>query len=85
MPLARYGRERGVEARFIEFMPLDADGNWQRDKVLFAADIRDKLSQEIAPLVAVPDQDLRAPASEFMFSDGIGERRIHRLSEPAVL
>ena len=72
VPLARFGREHGVEVRFIEFMPLDADGNWQRDKVLFAADIRDKLSQEIAPLVAVPDQDLRAPASEFMFSDGIG-------------
>src|SRR5262249_54959961 len=25
---ARFGRERGVEVRFIEFMPLDADGAW---------------------------------------------------------
>ena len=72
VPLARFGREHGIEVRFIEFMPLDADGKWQRDKVLFAADILDTLSQAIAPLVPVPDQDARAPASEFMFNDGVG-------------
>lgn len=72
VPLARFGREHGIEVRFIEFMPLDADGKWQRDKVLFAADILDTLSQAIAPLVPVPDQDARAPASEFMFSNGVG-------------
>ena len=72
VPLAQFGREHGIEVRFIEFMPLDADGKWQRDKVLFAADILDKLSQEIAPLVPAPDQDPRAPASEFVFSDGVG-------------
>ena len=72
VPLAQFGRKHGIEVRFIEFMPLDADGQWQRDKVLFAADILETLSYEIAPLVTVPDQDTRAPASEFMFSDGVG-------------
>jgi GTP 3',8-cyclase len=72
VPLAQFGREHGIEVRFIEFMPLDADGKWQREKVLFAADILDKLSQEIAPLLPVPGQDVRAPANEFMFSDGVG-------------
>ena len=72
VPLAQFGREHGMEVRFIEFMPLDADGKWQRDKVLFAADILDRLSQEIALLVPAPDQDPRAPASEFVFSDGVG-------------
>src|SRR5271167_3401172 len=28
-PLARYGRNNGIEIRFIEFMPLDADGLWK--------------------------------------------------------
>ncbi|MBC8167054.1 MAG: radical SAM protein, partial [Bryobacteraceae bacterium] len=28
IPLARFGRERGVEIRFIEFMPLDSQGIW---------------------------------------------------------
>jgi cyclic pyranopterin phosphate synthase len=37
--LAAYGRERGVEIRYIEFMPLDADGTWQRDLVVPAAEI----------------------------------------------
>jgi cyclic pyranopterin phosphate synthase len=32
--LAAFGRERGVEVRFIEFMPLDADGGWARDQVV---------------------------------------------------
>jgi len=72
VPLAQFGRKHGIEVRFIEFMPLDADGQWQRDKVLFAADILETLSYEIAPLVTVPDPDTRAPASEFMFSDGVG-------------
>jgi len=72
VPLAQFGRRHGIEVRFIEFMPLDADGQWQRGKVLFAADILETLSYEIAPLVTVPDQDTRAPASEFMFSDGVG-------------
>ena len=28
VPLARFAREHGLELRFIEFMPLDADGAW---------------------------------------------------------
>ena len=72
VPLGHFAREHGVEVRFIEFMPLDADNRWERDKVLFAQEIMDRLSSEIMPLVPVPDQDPRAPASEFMFEDGVG-------------
>ena len=32
--LATFGRDRDVEVRFIEFMPLDADGHWMNDKVV---------------------------------------------------
>jgi len=32
--LARFGRDHGVEVRFIEFMPLDATGHWMNDKVV---------------------------------------------------
>ncbi|MBI4873991.1 MAG: GTP 3',8-cyclase MoaA [Acidobacteria bacterium] len=72
VPLARFGRERGIEIRYIEFMPLDAQGIWDRDKVLLAGDIVATLSREICPLIEVPDQDPRAPASQYRFSDGIG-------------
>ena len=72
VPLALYGRERGIEIRYIEFMPLDAQGIWDRSRVLFAADIIETLSCEIAPLVEIPDRDPRAPATEYSFADGIG-------------
>jgi cyclic pyranopterin phosphate synthase len=72
VPLAQFGREYGLEIRYIEFMPLDAQGLWDRDKVLLADDILRKLSQEIGPLEPVPDPDPRAPALEYRFQDGIG-------------
>ncbi len=30
----QFGRERSVEVRFIEFMPLDAQGEWRADRVV---------------------------------------------------
>src|SRR5262249_56935076 len=39
VPLAQFGREHGIEVRFIEFMPLDADGKCQPDTALFPPDI----------------------------------------------
>jgi cyclic pyranopterin phosphate synthase len=72
VPLARFGREHGIEIRFIEFMPLDAQGIWARDSVLTADTMIEHLSREIAPLVEIPDGDPRAPATEYRFADGIG-------------
>ena len=72
VPLARFGRERGIEIRYIEFMPLDAQGLWLRDRVLRADDILRMLEKEIGPLEPVPDGDPRAPATEYRFTDGVG-------------
>ena len=72
VPLARYARENGFEVRYIEFMPLDAQGIWDRSKVLLADDILAMLGREIGPLEAVPDPDPRAPATEYRFQDGVG-------------
>jgi len=72
VPLARYGRERGIEVRYIEFMPLDAQGLWQRERVLLADDVRAILEREIGPLEEVPDHDPRVPATTYRFADGVG-------------
>jgi GTP 3',8-cyclase len=72
VPLARFGRERGIEIRYIEFMPLDSQGIWDRSRVLVADDMIEMIGREIGPLEAVPDQDPRAPATEYRFADGIG-------------
>lgn len=71
VPLGQFARSSGCEVRFIEYMPLDADCAWEREKVLFAAEIVEILSQEILPLVAEP-HDPTAPATDYVFEDGIG-------------
>lgn len=68
----RFARETGVEVRFIEYMPLDADNAWERDKVLFAHEIIEKLSAEIQPLIPCGHHYEGAPATEFEFADGVG-------------
>jgi len=72
VPLARYGRENGIEVRFIEFMPLDAQGLWSRENVLSADEIIETLEREISPLIEIPDRDPRAPATEYRYADGVG-------------
>src|SRR5262245_48739644 len=72
VPLGQFAREHNIDVRFIEYMPLDAENRWERDKVLFAQEILDRLSAEIMPLLPLPDQDPRAPATEFAFEDGVG-------------
>ena len=72
VPLARFGRERGIEIRYIEFMPLDSQGLWDKGRVLLQEQMMELLSNEISPLVEIPDQDPRAPATEFRFADGVG-------------
>jgi cyclic pyranopterin phosphate synthase len=37
--MARFGRDEGVVVRFIEFMPLDAEGRWSGGAVLPSAEI----------------------------------------------
>ena len=74
VPFGHFARETGVEVRFIEYMPLDADNAWERGKVLFAHEIIEQLSAEIMPLVPEREvgADRHAPATDFVFEDGIG-------------
>jgi cyclic pyranopterin phosphate synthase len=72
VPLARFGREHALELRFIEYMPLDAGDQWERGKVLFAAEILDILAAEFGPLTPAADNDPRAPAVDYEYADGGG-------------
>lgn len=71
VPFGRFARDSGCEIRFIEYMPLDADQNWERSKVLFADEIVEILSAGVRPLVPL-DGDGHAPATEYAFDDGVG-------------
>jgi cyclic pyranopterin phosphate synthase len=63
---ARYARGTGHEVRFIEYMPLDADNSWERDKVVPAADMLQRIDSEF-PLVPEHGPE---PATTFRFADG---------------
>ena len=72
MSLIEMGRSDGFEIRFIEFMPLDSDKVWERDKVLFGHEIVDMIKEnyELVPI----DNSLEiGPASEYNFADGKGK------------
>lgn len=72
IPLASFGRERGIEIRYIEFMPLDSQGLWDVSKVLTMDQMLVQLQNEFGPLEPMPDPDPRAPATEFRYADGGG-------------
>ena len=68
--LARYGRQHQVEVRFIEFMPLDADGQWGNDKVVGQDEIVERIN-DVFPVEQVPARGA-APADRFRYLDGAG-------------
>ena len=81
LPFARFARERPFEVRFIEFMPLDADRNWDRDRVLTGAEIRDQIAA-VWPLEPEP-REPSATARVYRFADGHGRIGfINPVSEP---
>ena len=67
---ARFGREKGVGVRFIEFMPLDADDAWSRDKVVPSSEVIERIN-DVFPLVKLHHG--AEPAARWGYADGIGD------------
>jgi len=75
VPLASFCRREGLHLRFIEFMPLDADGAWAREQVLSGAEVRAILERSLGPLRRVeqpPSSDAGQPAVDYAWADGGG-------------
>jgi len=68
--LARFGRDRGIEVRFIEWMPLDASGGWDNTQVVGQDEIVATIA-EMYPLELVPARGA-APADRWRYLDGAG-------------
>jgi cyclic pyranopterin phosphate synthase len=76
--LAAFGRAKGVGVRFIEFMPLDAEGAWTRDQVVPAREILDAIDtvfplDTVSPLNNMPRSGHPEPARLARYADGIGD------------
>ncbi|MBM4418187.1 MAG: GTP 3',8-cyclase MoaA [Chloroflexi bacterium] len=81
IPFAELARRRPYVVRFIEFMPLDADGNWRREQVLAGREIYEMIHRwlPLEPVQTVASSTSRV----YRFADGIGEVGfINPVSEP---
>ncbi len=70
VPLARFARDRGLELRFIEFMPLDGDDRWSAGQVLPGPEILAILGEAFGRLEPIAQDGSRAPATQYRFPDG---------------
>jgi len=68
--LATFGRDKGIEVRFIEFMPLDASGTWDNVQVFSQEEIVAAISK-VYPLELMPARGA-APADRWRYLDGKG-------------
>jgi cyclic pyranopterin phosphate synthase len=67
---ARLGREHDYQVRFIEYMPLDAQGAWNMTTVVPGAEILARI-HAVFPLAPAGDNGTE-PATVYRFADGRG-------------
>ncbi len=83
IPLVRFARDKDLELRFIEFMPLDAENNWESEQVLTGEKIKQRIEDELGPLQPAARKDLSQPAFDYEFVDGAGKVGfINPISDP---
>ena len=70
LPFCELARSSGIQVRFIEFMPLDADHAWSRDQVLTGEEIRKVIESRFELIEA--RREPSATARVFHFADGRG-------------
>jgi cyclic pyranopterin phosphate synthase len=68
---AEFARQKPYVIRFIEFMPLDADRTWSRDRVLPNEEVRETISA-VYPLEPV-GRERHGTSRRWRFADGQGE------------
>ncbi|MCE2525126.1 MAG: GTP 3',8-cyclase MoaA [Acidimicrobiia bacterium] len=69
LDFAAFGRDKGVEVRFIEYMPLDAEEGWRAGAVVGLDEITRRIG-EVFPFEA--HRRGSEPASRFRYLDGKG-------------
>ena len=64
-------RRKPYLVRFIEYMPIDGDAAWTRDRVLTGGEILGEM-RKLYPLEAVPVDDPAQTSRDYRFADGVG-------------
>jgi cyclic pyranopterin phosphate synthase len=69
--LIEFGRERGCEIRFIEYMDVGGAQAWRMDEVVSQREILERLARRYGPIEPSPENaGSRAPAERFRLPDG---------------
>jgi len=66
---ADFAREHAIDMRLIEFMPLDSEHAWSRDRVVSAAEMHEKICAR-HELQRVGDDHASSTSMNFTFADG---------------
>ncbi|UCF42141.1 MAG: GTP 3',8-cyclase MoaA [Gemmatimonadota bacterium] len=70
VPLLEFGRVRGLEVRFIEYMDVGGATRWSPDDVVPRAEMLARLGTHFGSWEPVPEPGDRAPAERFTLPDG---------------
>lgn len=79
LPLARWASRERIPLRFIEFMPLDSGGRWNRERVVGEAEMLDALRGEFQ-ITALPETD--DPARYYLLNGSYPLGVISTISRP---
>jgi cyclic pyranopterin phosphate synthase len=68
--LIEFGRSRGAEVRFIEYMDVGGATGWSAAQVVSQREIIETLSARYGTITPMPANDAAAPAERFRLPDG---------------
>ncbi len=81
--LLAFGRERGAEVRFIEYMDVGGATRWSPAEVVSRREMLDALARHFGPIRALPEPTRSsAPAERFALPDGTTFGIIASTTEP---
>ncbi len=80
--LVRFAAKRCITIRFIEFMPLDADGTWNDTRMLSGSELRKQLEEVFGELVPLARKSASQPATDYMLPGGGRVGFIDSVSKP---
>jgi cyclic pyranopterin phosphate synthase len=72
LDFAAFARDTGRIVRFIEYMPLDAEGAWNRAQLVPGHEVLERI-RAVWPMEPVRRAGDPAPADRYRFADGKGE------------
>ena len=79
--LVEFGRSRGAEVRFIEYMDVGGATHWSPEAVVSRREMLARLTERFGPIEPLPGRD-SAPAERFRLPDGTTFGIIASTTEP---